>query len=237
MTLIEACDPVFLKVCELNKMVRLGTPCPDYKSLRSEILVILGEVRKVMLADPSLERHWSKIELPLIFFVDSMISESHLPIATEWNRKRLAFERKELAGDQKFFDLLEENLQDPGIDATARLPVFFNCMGLGFMGYHANDFSVLQKMMDDIISRVDPTLGSDSRNKITPEAYDYLDIRNLIQAPPIRTSILVSIFIALFVFSLATMGYLLQRGTLHIRYDLKKILSHSLDTTEWNKEK
>ena len=36
-----------------------------------------------------------------------MISESSLPFAAQWNQNRLAYERNELAGDEKFFDLLE----------------------------------------------------------------------------------------------------------------------------------
>ena len=59
--------------------------------------------------------------MPLIFFVDSLISESTLPFAAEWNRKRLAYERNELAGDEKFFDFLDETLAEKGPDADERL--------------------------------------------------------------------------------------------------------------------
>ena len=38
-------------------------------------------------------------------------SESTLPFAAQWNQNRLAYERNELAGDEKFFDLLEETIQ------------------------------------------------------------------------------------------------------------------------------
>ena len=70
-------------------------------------------------AEPGLKAQWQKIELPLIFFVDSMISESGLSLAASWNRNRLAYEGKEFAGDEKFFDLLDETLNDPSEEATA----------------------------------------------------------------------------------------------------------------------
>ena len=50
-----------------------------------------------------------------------MISESGSAVAATWNRNRLAYERKELAGDEKFFDLLDETLNDPSDEASQRL--------------------------------------------------------------------------------------------------------------------
>jgi len=230
MTPLEACDPVFLKVCELNSIARIGTNCPDYQDLRGEMVSLIGSIRQTMVADSSLERHWSSLELPLIFFTDSMISESNLPVAAEWNRKRLAYERKELAGDQKFFDLMNATLADSGVDATARLPVYYTCIGLGFLGFHAGHPEQLQKAMNMILERIDPKVAAEASKKITPEAYDHVDIRNLIQPPPIRTSVLVALFFGLALFSFVTLCYLIEIGTVQLRYDLKTILKHSQDS-------
>ncbi len=227
MTPNEACDPVFKRICELNRIGRTGERCPDYSELRAEMLALLADVKKAMSADSSLERHWLPLELPLIFFIDSMISESQLPVAAEWNRKRIAYERKELAGDQKFFDLLESTLADQGVDATARVPVFYTCLGLGFLGMHAGHPEAVQKYMTDLSARIEPPPGGEMGSKITPEAYDNVDLRNLIRPKPMSTWLLVALFVVFLMLSLSIGAYTFQKATLQLRYDLKSIQSHS----------
>ncbi len=237
MTPNEACDPVFKRVCELNRIGRTGERCPDYAELRGEMLALLADVKKTMSADSSLERHWLPLELPLIFFIDSMISESQLPVAAEWNRKRIAYERKELAGDQKFFDLMESTLADQGVDATARVPVFYTCLGLGFLGMHAGHPEAVQKYMTDLSARIEPPPGGEMGSKITPEAYDNVDLRNLIRPKPMSTWLLVALFFVFLMLSLSIGAYTFQKATLQLRYDLKSIQSHSpnLGKTFWLK--
>jgi type VI protein secretion system component VasF len=227
MTPVEACEPIFLRICELNRIGRTGENCPDFAILRSEMLSLLADVSKTMKADSSLERHWNPLELPLIFFIDSMISESQLPVAPEWNRKRLAYDRKELAGDQKFFDLLNAALADPGVDATARIPVFYTCLGLGFLGMHAGHPEDVLKPMADLAARIDPPVTEGVGKKITPEAYDHVDLRNLIQPKPIKTWLLVALFIGSLLLVLALGAYTIQKTSLQLKYDLKTIQSHS----------
>jgi type VI secretion system protein ImpK len=137
MTPLELCEPLFTKVCLLNRLGRKSGGVASYDQLRLQIEGIFAEMRKAADSDPALRVQWEKLELPLIFFVDSMISESGLAVASTWNRNRLAYERKELAGDEKFFDLLDETLNDPSDEATLRLPVFYTCIGLGFTGWYA----------------------------------------------------------------------------------------------------
>jgi len=233
MTPTEACEPIFLRICELNRIGRTGGICPDFTALRSEMLSLLADVSKTMKADSSLERHWNPLELPLIFFIDSMISESQLPVASEWNRKRLAYERKELAGDQKFFDLLNSALADPGVDATARIPVFYTCLGLGFLGMHAGHPEDVVKPMADLAARIEPPVTEGVDKKITPEAYDHVDLRNLIQPKPIKTWLLVALFMGSLLLVLALGAYTLQKTSLQLRYDLKTIQSHSQGKSSW----
>jgi len=137
MTPLELCEPLFTKVCLLNRLGRTGGGVASYDQLRLQIEGIFSDLRKAADSDPVLRLQWEKLELPLIFFVDSMISESGLAVAATWNRSRLAYEQKELAGDEKFFDLLDETLNDPSDEASLRLPVFYTCLGLGFMGWYA----------------------------------------------------------------------------------------------------
>src|SRR6185369_5068861 len=66
---------------------------------RAEIKALLEDMMAKAATDLRLSQQARKIELPLIFFVDSMISESSLSFASHWNQNRLAYERQELAGD------------------------------------------------------------------------------------------------------------------------------------------
>src|SRR5207249_3023762 len=95
-----------------------------------------------------------KVELPLTFFVDSLIAESSLPFAAQWNQNRLAYDRNELAGDEKFFDLLDEDLKDQSEEASERLAVFYVCLGLGFSGIYFRQPELLRKNMLTIAPRI-----------------------------------------------------------------------------------
>jgi hypothetical protein len=129
MTPLELCEPIFTKICVLNRLGRSQGGLLSYDQLRSEIEQLFTRIRNSADADPALKVQWQKLELPLTFFVDSMISESGLAIAATWNRNRLAYERKELTGDEKFFDLLDETLNDPSDEASQRLVVFYTAIG------------------------------------------------------------------------------------------------------------
>ena len=72
MTLLDLCEPLFQYVCKLSRMAKaaLGS---DYAVVRSDIKTIINQMHERALSDPKLSAQVKKIELPLIFFVDSMI--------------------------------------------------------------------------------------------------------------------------------------------------------------------
>jgi hypothetical protein len=229
MTLTEACEPLFQKICELNRTATSQGLSPDYHSLRRDLSGLMDTIRNTIASNPSLQRHWAKIEMPLLFFIDSMISESVLAVASQWNKNRLAYDFKELAGDQKFYDLLDENLKDSSEDATERLGVFYTCIGLGFTGFYSGRPDQLRSRMIEMISRIDPTVCADNDLHICPEAYENLDTRDLIEAQPIPNSVLVFFFIALCVVFFVVLVLLYQNATLEFRRMLALIISHALD--------
>lgn len=139
--------------------------------------------------DLRLSQQARKIELPLLFFVDSMVSESRLPFAAEWNQNRLAYDRQELAGDEKFFDLLDETLKENGDDAAERLAVFYICIGLGFSGIYFKQPEFLRKTMLSIAPRIRQLIEIDQNARICPETYDGVDTRNLVEPPSSRMAI------------------------------------------------
>ncbi len=124
-------------------------------------------------ANLQLAQQYEKVELPLVFFVDSMISESRLHFAMEWNNNRLAFERQHMAGDDEFFDLLEATLADRGEEATERLAVFYSCLGLGFTGSYAGQHAQLKRKMADIAQRIRSQIEADESSRLCPDTYEH----------------------------------------------------------------
>ena len=74
---------------------------------------------------------------------------------------------------KKFFDLLDETLNDPSDEATERLKIFYTCLGLGFSGWYAGQSEYLRGKMLDIshldlrLSRWIPINPQESAQKLT----------------------------------------------------------------------
>jgi type VI protein secretion system component VasF len=121
-----------------------------------------------------------------------MIKSSAISNASDW--QELAFERKELAGDEKFFDLLEETLGDRSDQANERLSIYYTCMGLGFTGWYTGQPEYLRKKMMECSTRIRSLIDTDQSAKICPESYENVNASNLVQPP---SASLVGIGIAL----------------------------------------
>jgi type IV/VI secretion system ImpK/VasF family protein len=205
MTLRELCQPFFLYVCRLNRSARKGGS-HDHNHTRRELKALLEDMKSNAAVDVTLLSQYEKIEEVLIFFADSMIAESTLPFAREWHEDRLAYERKELAGDEKFFELLDQTLEDSSEAATKRLAIFYTCMGLGFTGFYAGQPEYLRRKMLDCKARILDMMDADQFAKICPEAYKHVDTRDLVEPPRWKLQgialALVSSIIVLFVISL-----------------------------------
>ncbi len=179
MTLLELSEPLFQYICRLNRSARKGGNY-ELNQVQSEIKGFLTEARAKALG-ANLAESWEKIELPLMFFCDFMIKESALPWAREW--KELAFERHEMAGDEKFFDLLEETLKDKSPSANERLAVYYTCMGVGFTGWYTAQPEYLRRKMKEIAARLQAAGQFTETQRICPDAYEKVDTRDLIEPP------------------------------------------------------
>jgi len=228
MTPLELCEPLFTKVCLLNRLGRTGGGVASYDQLRLQIEGIFSDLRKAADSDPVLRLQWEKLELPLIFFVDSMISESGLAVAATWNRSRLAYEQKELAGDEKFFDLLDETLNDSSDEASLRLPVFYTCLGIGFMGWYAGQPEYLRGKMLDISQRLRTAMETDKTARICPEAYLNVDTRDLVQAPASRLGGIAIVFAGLCLVVITVEAYLFHAASLSLTDSLSAIGSQEI---------
>lgn len=226
MTLLDLCEPLFLYICRLNRSARKGVSY-EYNRVRVEIQTIFKELKKRAAADPKLNAQFAKVELPLIFFVDSMIADSSLGFAGEWHDNRLAYQRNELAGDERFWVLLDEELADRSAEAAERIAVFYNCIGLGFVGDHIGEPEELRNKMSQCAARLAGIIDLDEEDeRICPEAYHHLNTSVLFQPPGTKLLgigiTLVGLVIVLFVANII----LYDRASRRLVRSLEQVLEH-----------
>ncbi len=191
MKLLESYENLFQYICRLNRAAKAQAQ-PEYVRVRSEIKDLLGEVSRNAAADVRLLNQVQRLELCLIFFVDNLICTSRLKFAGQWAENRLAKERNELAGDERFFDFLDQDLKDTSEDAVERLAVYYACLGLGFMGMYQGQADQIRQYMEQIFPRIRQWVDNDPRTKISEEAYKFTDKR-LLTEPPSNKIILVAV--------------------------------------------
>jgi type IV/VI secretion system ImpK/VasF family protein len=196
MTLLELCEPLFQYVCQLNRMAR-SDGNPDYVRVRGEVKALLSDMAQKANADVKLASQFKKLELALVFFADSMIATSKLRFAGQWHQNRLAYEQKEKAGDEKFFDLLEATLNDSSEEAEERLAVFYVCLGLGFNGMYVGQPETLRKYVNTIFPRVRHRIDYDPTTRICADAYKSVDTRSFLRPPGNHIVAMVVIFVFL----------------------------------------
>jgi type VI secretion system protein ImpK len=228
MTPLELCEPIFTRICVLNRMGRAQGGLLNYDQLRSEIEQLFAGIRNTAEADPALKVQWQQLELPLIFFVDSMISESGLAVAAKWNGNRLAYDRKELAGDEKFFDLLDETLNDRSDEASQRLLVFYTCIGLGFTGWYGGQPEYLRGKMLDISQRIRTAMETDNTVRICPETYLNVDTRDLVEPPTSKLGGIAIVFAGLCLIVVMVEAYLFHAASLSLTESLNAISSQEI---------
>ena len=136
------CRPLLRLLCEYWCFAKAGAPV-DAEVFKRKIRICFNEIQAECESDPNLKRDFARIERPLVFFVDYTIKEGSFPFSREW--RELARDYNELSGDEKFFDLLAENLDDP--DASERLMIFYLLMGLGFDGCYRGNADYIERRM------------------------------------------------------------------------------------------
>jgi len=169
MTLLELCEPLFQYMCRLRRSSRMNCTM-EMDQVRNDIKRIFSEIKANTSAIADLAVQFEKVELPLIFCIDFMIKESSLNFAADWYE--LGRERNELAGDEKFFDLLDVDLAERGDAATQRLVIYYTCLGLGFTGVYTGQPDSIQRIMSKISARISGMMDADEKAFICPEAYE-----------------------------------------------------------------
>ena len=132
-----------------------------------------------------------------------------------------------MAGDEKFFDLLEETIKDRSPAANDRLAVFYTCIGLGFTGWYTSQPEYLRRKMKEIAARLQAAGGgSGDIRRICPDAYEKVDNRDLVEPPGMK---LAGIGIILF-----GLIFVLFFAYVYLYRDSAKALSTSLETVTKN---
>lgn len=205
-SLVELCDPLFQYVCRLNRLARKGG-LVDAGQVRSEFKSMLAELKLRCDSIPGMGEQFNKVRLPLIFFIDFMVRDSALSFARSW--KGIAEEEKQLGGDEKFWDLLDETLADSGELANQRLAVFYACIGLGFTGINVGQPDVLRKKMLEVSARIRGQMDADETSKMTPEAYEKVNTEILQQpvASGLMTWIIVLVGMTVLLVAGSWVGY------------------------------
>lgn len=180
MTLLELCEPLFQYVCRLLRLARTGRAM-EMDKVRNDITRIFSDMKANASISAELATQYEKVELPLIFFIDFVIKESKLSFARDW--LELSREKNELAGDEKFFDLLDVELADPSDASTQRLVIFYTCIGLGFTGIYAGQPEKIQRLILRISARISDIMDADENSYICPEVYENVDARDFTKPP------------------------------------------------------
>jgi len=208
MTLLEICEPLFQYVCRLNRLGRKGGRT-DQTVVKSELRTIFADMRSRAEATPNMVGPYEHIEKVLMFFTDEMILNSKVNFGGGWKplsadpRQVGIDEGAELAFEDKFWDLLDETLEDPTESAMFQLSVYYVCVGLGFAGRYEQEPDTRKRKMLEISSRLRGMIDVDQAARICAAAYENVDSRPLHISPARR---LTGIVIALTVFTLAMLG-------------------------------
>ena len=207
MTLLELCEPLFQYICILNQRANLGDH-PDPEQVEADVEGLLSQMRGRAAATAGLLEQYERVEMPLIFFVDNLIFDSKLPFARDW--PRLAYRRNEMAGDEKFFHMLDDELRgvkdrNASAGAAERLAVYYTCLGLGFTGWHAGEPDVLRRYMKQLEPRLRQWTDVDAggRGRLTREAYEHTVTDDFTEPPsrPLTRIViaLVGLIVVLFI--------------------------------------
>lgn len=174
MTLVELCEPLFQYVCRLNRSARRGASIAQ-GTVRAELHALFAQMKDKAAQTPGMTEQYERVRLPLVYFVDFMIKESSLSFAKKW--QELAFEEEKFAGDEDFFEILEQTLADQSALANERLAVFYTAVGLGMAGIYIRQPEKLRSYMNEMWARLRPKYGGDETARICPEAYENVDTR------------------------------------------------------------
>lgn len=200
MNLKQICHPLFQYVCSLYRHQEKGQEFPE-DQVRSEVRHCFDSMHDAVIGNTILADQLSKIELPLVFFVDYMIKEG--PFAFSQNWVELARDFNELSGDEKFFDILDETLSDPSPSATERIAIFYTCIALGFYGCYASDPKYLERKIKICALRINLSSETALKQPFGTDVYKTVSTENLFRDPRRVTRTILLVVMLIFISAIA----------------------------------
>ena len=170
MNIVSLASPIIDYICELRRIAAANVPL-EMEAVRARVRRLLQQADEASTSNLEIAAEYNKIRLALIFYIDYMIKEGPFQFRDQW--EELARQYKELSGDEKFFDLLDESLNDPGAAATERLKVFFLCMATGFDGCHKAEPELVERKMKICALRIGTDFKGGASPHLSEDAYKH----------------------------------------------------------------
>jgi type IV/VI secretion system ImpK/VasF family protein len=176
--LLKLCEPIFTCVCELRVKTDKLKGDVTYESTHRLVEDLLNKVESDLQYATPLWRQYRRIEVALLCFIDFMICESSLLFTDEWDRKRMAYAKGEMAGDYKFFEIFKEIYIEYSVDSEDCLTFFYYCLHLGFTGVYKHRPEEITKINKQIEDRV-PRLKKLKKKSYLGFVFEHVDSRNV----------------------------------------------------------
>jgi type IV/VI secretion system ImpK/VasF family protein len=225
MKLLELYEDFFQYICCLRRAAKAQAH-PELPRVRAEVKELLEKASQRAAAEPGLAKQVARLELPMIFFTDTVIRTSQLRFASQWAQKPLAQERNETRGDERFFeDYVEPDLADADEAASERLAVYYVCLALGFRGAYLGHPEKIVWYMEQIFPRIRQWMDNDPRTKISEEAYRYTDDRVLTEPPSHKIAAVAVAFLFLSL-SVLVVYYALYADAVQVLTDSVQTIVH-----------
>ena len=99
-------------------------------------------------------------------------------------------------------------------------------IGLGFTGWYAGQPEYLRKKMLEGAPRIRHLIESDTTVRVCPEAYGNVDTRDLVEPPSSKMVVILIIFLAFMLTTLACNFFLFQQASTQLTSALSEIIAH-----------
>jgi len=206
--LLDACEPLFQHMCQLNRRLKRAGADADVFVIREQLKSLLssieGKIRSAGLVHLAPDVHRD-----LVCFADCTMRTMPGRVGSEWESGSSESQRslsEELFEDRAFEttfierarEALEAYRQKDDEDHRARLGVFYVCIGLGCQGAYEG----MPQQIEQLSRQISAALGDLVRSpgtRLCESAYEHMDKRPLIDAGVSISRAVVLIVAAVFV--------------------------------------
>lgn len=181
----------------------------DPGALRAELTRELDRVRMACEGDAELRTIWDRLRYALVTTADQVILASPWAHRAQWAMQLLeadVYGTRE--GGKRFFQLVEQSLNDGSGEGVLLAHALFHCMGLGFQGELRNDPNALQVLRQRLYDKAQ--LPSQIGDRITPDAYGRNTRAQTLKLPTVGIVQLLVIAVAAIVFAVIAGDQIVQ---------------------------